>query len=212
MPQLNFVKSGQGPTVVLSHALGCDLSLWDEVATLLAPRYTVLRYDHRGHGASAPVPGPCTVEDLADDAAALIAAEVVTPANILEAILRGPLSDRLYDLVQRQVERMVDEQAGLFGRFVALTAGTKQYEAMKQLIADRVVENLPATLRHVERYAGEAMDLRNTLITKMQELSEEEFEALLRPAFQQDEWILITVGAVLGFLVGELQLFIMLHH
>lgn len=151
-------------------------------------------------------------KEVAAEYGALIAAEVVTPANILEAILRGPLSDRLYDLVQRQVERMVDEQAGLFGRFVALTAGSKQYDAMKQLIADRVVENLPATLRHIERYAGEAMDLRNTLITKMQELSEEEFEALLRPAFQQDEWILITVGAVLGFLVGELQLFIMLHH
>jgi hypothetical protein len=46
----------------------------------------------------------------------------------------------------------------------------------------------------------------------MKELTPEEFEGLLRPAFQQDEWILITVGAVLGFLVGELQVFIMLHH
>ena len=39
----------------------------------------------------------------------------------------------------------------------------------------------------------------------MQELTPEEFEGVLRPAFKQDEWILITVGAVLGFLVGELQ-------
>ena len=45
----------------------------------------------------------------------------------------------------------------------------------------------------------------------MQELNEEEFEGLLRPAFQQDEWILITVGAVLGFLVGEAQVHVMLH-
>jgi 3-oxoadipate enol-lactonase len=28
MPQLNFVKQGQGPLVVLSHALGCDLTMW----------------------------------------------------------------------------------------------------------------------------------------------------------------------------------------
>ncbi len=83
---------------------------------------------------------------------------------------------------------------------------------MKQMVADRVVDTLPTTLRHVEKYAGDAMDLHNTLVTKMQELTEEEFEALLRPAFQQDEWILILVGAVLGFLVGELQVFIMLHH
>ena len=45
----------------------------------------------------------------------------------------------------------------------------------------------------------------------MQQLTEEEFEGVLRPAFQQDEWILITVGAVLGFLVGEMQVFLMTH-
>jgi hypothetical protein len=49
------------------------------------------------------------------------------------------------------------------------------------------------------------MDIENTL------LSAEEFEGLLRPAFEQDEWILITVGAVLGFLVGELQIFLLEH-
>jgi len=46
---------------------------------------------------------------------------------------------------------------------------------------------------------------------KMQDLDEDEFEHLIRPAFQQDEWILIAVGAALGFLVGEMQVFIMLH-
>ncbi|QHS10322.1 hypothetical protein GT972_09365 [Sinimarinibacterium sp. NLF-5-8] len=44
----------------------------------------------------------------------------------------------------------------------------------------------------------------------MKALSEDEFEGLLRPAFKQDEWILITVGAVLGALVGEMQVQIML--
>lgn len=151
-------------------------------------------------------------KEVAKEYGALIAAEVVTPHNILEAILRGPLSNRLYSLIQEQVKAAIDEQTGTVGRLLLHATGSRQYELMKQVVADRVVETLPTTLRHVEKYAGDAMDLHNTLVTKMQELTEEEFEALLRPAFQQDEWILIMVGAILGFLVGELQVLIMLHH
>ena len=50
MPQLNTLLEGQGPMVVLSHALGCDLHMWDGLAELLKHEYTVLRYDHRNHG------------------------------------------------------------------------------------------------------------------------------------------------------------------
>ncbi|MDO8718507.1 MAG: alpha/beta hydrolase, partial [Burkholderiaceae bacterium] len=57
MPQLHFVQQGQGPLVVLSHALGCDLTMWDGVAAALQDRYTVLRYDQRGHGRSAASDG-----------------------------------------------------------------------------------------------------------------------------------------------------------
>lgn len=72
---LNRVKTGKGPCVVLSHALGCDLGMWEEVAKILEQSWTVLRYDHRGHGASPAQAGAFTIEDLADDAAALIRTE-----------------------------------------------------------------------------------------------------------------------------------------
>ena len=72
LPRLHWLREGQGPVVVLSHALGCDLSMWDGVAAILKQRFTVLRYDHRGHGQSAAPAGPYTMDMLADDAAALI--------------------------------------------------------------------------------------------------------------------------------------------
>jgi len=72
MPHLNYVKEGKGPTIVLAHALGCDLTMWDEVAQQISKGFTVLRYDQRGHGKSPAVPGPLSIEDLADDAAKLI--------------------------------------------------------------------------------------------------------------------------------------------
>ena len=42
-----------------------------------------------------------------------------------------------------------------------------------------------------------------TLVERMQKLSPEEFEGMLRPAFKEDEWSLIIVGAVLGFCWGN---------
>ncbi len=75
MTRLHVVHEGHGPLVVLSHALGCDLRMWDGVAARLAQDHTVVRYDHRNHGASAVVEGPLTMEMLADDAAQLIERE-----------------------------------------------------------------------------------------------------------------------------------------
>jgi uncharacterized membrane protein YheB (UPF0754 family) len=150
-------------------------------------------------------------KEVAAEYGALIASEIVTPRNVLEAVLRGPMSDRLYAMVQKNVQRMVDEQAGLTRPIVVMAVGSAKFQAMKKMIADKLMERLPETLAHAEKYAADAMDLENTLRAKMQELNEDEFEQLIRPAFQQDEWILIAVGAALGFLVGELQVFVMLH-
>lgn len=140
----------------------------------------------------------------------LVASEIVTPAAIIEAVLTGPLSDHLFELVLRQVQCTLDEQAGYAKPLLMFTVGGRRYRAMKYTVAERMMDYLPGTLGHVEAYAEEAMDLKNLLVSKMQELTEEEFEGLLRPAFQQDEWILIAVGAALGFLVGELQVHLML--
>ncbi|HEX7385516.1 MAG TPA: alpha/beta fold hydrolase [Burkholderiaceae bacterium] len=73
-PQLKVALQGQGDgvPVVLSHALGLDLSMWDALAGELGAQRAVLRYDQRGHGGSALPGGPYTMDELVDDAARLI--------------------------------------------------------------------------------------------------------------------------------------------
>jgi uncharacterized membrane protein YheB (UPF0754 family) len=149
--------------------------------------------------------------EVAADYGRLIASEIITPAKLFEAVLRGPLSDKVFLLVQRQVQRAVDDQAGLVKPFVVFAVGSTRYQQMKRAVAQRVMERLPEAMHEVEDYAADALDLRNTLVTKMQQLTDDEYENLLRPAFKQDEWILVTVGAILGALVGELQAFLLLH-
>lgn len=72
MSKLYVMQQGQGPVVVLGHALGCDHRMWDGVAQALQDRFTVVRYDQRGHGRSPAIGEAFRMEDLADDAAEVI--------------------------------------------------------------------------------------------------------------------------------------------
>jgi 3-oxoadipate enol-lactonase len=94
-PKLHWVREGQGPVVMLSHALGCDLSMWDALAEHLTKRFTVLRYDTRGHGQSAAPVGPYSMAMLADDAAALIRAEAGGPVHFVGLSMGGMTAQAL---------------------------------------------------------------------------------------------------------------------
>ena len=76
-PQLKVALQGAGTPVVLSHALGLDMGMWEDLAARLAAgalgsACEVLRYDHRGHGGSAVPAGPYSMDELVDDAARLV--------------------------------------------------------------------------------------------------------------------------------------------
>jgi pimeloyl-ACP methyl ester carboxylesterase len=75
--ELYGAVTGSGPvTVVLAHGWTLDSTCWEPVASRL-DGVRVLRYDHRGHGRSAAVdPSTMTIEQLADDMAAVLTAEV----------------------------------------------------------------------------------------------------------------------------------------
>jgi 3-oxoadipate enol-lactonase len=61
------------PVVMLANPLGTNLHLWDGQMAALLPKYRVLRYDMRGHGLTDLGPNPdYTIDDLADDAIALL--------------------------------------------------------------------------------------------------------------------------------------------
>jgi len=55
------------PVLVLSHAMGTSMAMWEPQMPRLLRDFRVVRYDHRGHGRS-PVPrGPYQLRDLGRD-------------------------------------------------------------------------------------------------------------------------------------------------
>jgi 3-oxoadipate enol-lactonase len=113
-PHLHSISEGQGPVVVLSHALGCDLTMWDGVAAILKKRYTVLRYDHRGHGQSEAVPSPYTLDLLADDVAGLISAQDGAPVHFAGLSMGGMTAQALAARYPQLLKSIVVANAAMF--------------------------------------------------------------------------------------------------
>jgi uncharacterized membrane protein YheB (UPF0754 family) len=146
-------------------------------------------------------------DEVAKQYAAVVARDVMTVPNLVDGVLNGPRADRLRAMVREVVEQAIDDQAGLARQLV----GANRFADLKRTAADRAIRHLPTTMLTAERYATEALDIRDTIATKMRRLTRIEYEALLRPAFRQDEWKLIAVGAFIGAVIGELQVYLFLH-
>lgn len=73
-------SAGSGPPVLLVMGLGYPSTMWYRVTPALAARHRVIVFDNRGVGRTGVPPAPYSVEQLADDAAAVLAA-AVTPAD-----------------------------------------------------------------------------------------------------------------------------------
>ena len=143
-------------------------------------------------------------DDVIRSYSALMAREIFTAQAILESLLTGPMSDRFFEAIHTEIRQSIDKQMGLAGRLIRAIGG-RQYQDMKQEIADIVVEKLPENVGYAEKYFAERIDLEKMIMEKMGQMNAQQFENMLRPIFKDHEWIIVVVGAALGFLVGLAQ-------
>jgi 3-oxoadipate enol-lactonase len=85
----HHIVTGDGPPLVLSNSLGTTLYLWEDHINALAEDFTVIRYDHRGHGQSETPPGPYTLDDLGQDVVELLDHLQIARAHVAGVSLGG---------------------------------------------------------------------------------------------------------------------------
>lgn len=94
---LHVADSGPAgaPAVLFANSLGTDLRLWDAVLPHLPQGLRHVRYDKRGHGLSQTPPGPWSIADLAQDAAALIETLALGPVVFVGLSIGGMIGQQL---------------------------------------------------------------------------------------------------------------------
>ncbi len=100
---INYQITGAGPVVVFAHSLASDLSMWDAQVAALADRFTLLRFDSRGHGASSAPLGDYTWDVVCADLIGLLDGLGIDRVHFVGLSMGGMLGQHL---VLRSPERI----------------------------------------------------------------------------------------------------------
>ena len=148
-------------------------------------------------------------DEVSEAYARLVSQNIVNTRNILGAMFEGAGGAKLIGIIERHVLEAADRYEVAPRLMTNFLLGSEDYESLKGQIASAILDAVPkGPLYDVQGYADEAFDLENTLHHRLRNLPPEQFTGLLRPIFQEDEWKLLLVGAVLGMGVGLFQAFV----
>lgn len=105
--EINYRVEGRGPWITLSHSLTCDLSMWDDLAAALAPDFTVLRYDTRGHGQTTAPAGAYSFEQLTVDLIGLLDALNIERTHYLGLSIGGMIGQHFALAAPQRVNKLI---------------------------------------------------------------------------------------------------------
>jgi pimeloyl-ACP methyl ester carboxylesterase len=132
------------PALVLSHSLFFDHAMFDAQVEAFAGEYRVVRYDHRGQGASARAPREqLDMDTLTQDAAALIEALDLAPGHLVGSSYGGSISLGVAARYPDLVRSVVAHEPPLLG---VASPGTALAEQVRPIVAS--IATVAADVRH----------------------------------------------------------------
>jgi uncharacterized membrane protein YheB (UPF0754 family) len=146
--------------------------------------------------------------EVSETYASIIAEDIITMVNVGENIMHGRQSDRTRLLIRNAMRPIVDDTVGALASAVRAAGGREGYENLRETAADEGVEYAMTALKDTEFSRSRSKAIRTLLYSRMLELPVDDYAEMLHTAFEEDEWLLILIGAVLGFIAGWLQLLV----
>jgi 3-oxoadipate enol-lactonase len=128
------------PVLVLSHALGTNLTLWDQQVEALRGSFQIIRFDTRGHGQSAAPRGPYTLSFLASDIVTLLDELGVSRAHFCGVSMGGLIGQYLAVHHPERIARLV------LSNTAAKIGNDEKWDRRIQLVAE---EGMPAVFEEV---------------------------------------------------------------
>lgn len=144
--------------------------------------------------------------EVAESFCHIVAHDILTVGNIINAILDGPRGDQALDIIKAHLRPLLNAEAGVNQTLAHMALGSAAAANLRNRLESKVVELSRNSLSQPAFQKDRARAIESIMVERMLALSSGEFQNLLRPCFQEDEIKLILVGAALGMLAGIGQL------
>lgn len=141
--------------------------------------------------------------EVADKFSTLSTQEMMTVQNIMTEVMTGKRSDRTRALIKRHMTPLLE--GGVVRTAIQLTVGPQGYADLKRTVIEKATQKSLEPLNDAAFNKERAGVIAKIFASRMKLMTPKEFQDLLRPAFQEDEWIIIVLGGVLGFVAGWIQ-------
>lgn len=151
---------------------------------------------------------PARQHEISHDYGVMLARDVLTVDEVakqIEPAARDHAIAALIAAVRTEATPMLQ----LMGPMIANLTGTPFDEAAQtrvlNAVAAQLATQLPAHRAALTAFANEKLAVAATLETALAAMPKDRFERVLRGVFEEDEWILVALGAVLGGAIGTVQ-------
>lgn len=144
--------------------------------------------------------------EVADTFADFCTRDIINLSNLMTEVMAGPQAHRSKAMIKRHLRPLLE--SGVVRAAIQIGMGAEGYANLKSRVADKALEMSLQSVNDVSFSRERSGVIQRMLSQRMAAMSNTEFQQLLRPAFKEDEWILIMLGAALGALAGVAQLFL----
>lgn len=192
-------------TIPLISAFIHWLTIWMALKLLFHPRHPKKILGFTLHGVF-----PKRQQQIAESLGRIVGHELLSFGDIEEAITRPEAVQRILPMAEEHVDHFLRVKLKESMPMIAMFVGDKTIAQLKTVFMTELQELFPVIMKNYVANLRNDLDLERIVVEKIAGFSADRLESLLNEFLTKEFRFVEIIGAILGFLIGVLQILLTL--
>ena len=192
-------------TIPLISAFIHWLTIWMALKLLFHPRHPKKFLGFTLHGVF-----PKRQQQIAESLGRIVGQELLSFGDIEEAITRPEAVQRILPMAEEHVDNFLRVKLKESMPMIAMFIGDRTIAQLKTVFMTELRELFPVIMKNYVANLRNDLDLERIVVEKIAGFSADRLESLLNEFLTKEFRFVEIIGAILGFLIGVLQILLTL--